>query len=115
MKEARRHPRFDLTGALICTLDRGDCPQSLCLVRNLSILGALLEFPATHWPGDLEPGEGLALDDLASENGCLLRAHRGRVVWAYRRYLGVAFEEPLRATSEELGLWLMGHGLLFQD
>lgn len=114
-KELRRHPRFDLTAALICTLDRADSPQSVCVVRNLSIQGALLEFPANHWPGELEPGDGLALDDLAEGNGCLLRSQRGKVVWAYRRFLGVAFEEPLRASSEELGLWLMDHGLLFQD
>lgn len=112
MQENRRHLRYELDAVLICDLELEGLPRMHCLIRNLSITGALLECPANNWPGDIEPGDGCQLDDGAPESSRLMRSLPGRVVRTYRRFIGVEFLTVLLPSTRDLELWLMRHGLL---
>ncbi|MCM0753647.1 PilZ domain-containing protein [Desulfovibrio aminophilus] len=112
MREKRRHTRLDLDGLLILALDMEERPRAHCLVRNLSLGGALLECPSAGYPEDVEPGDAVHLDDEAPETQRLVGGVRGVVVWTYRRFIGVEFRDLLFSEEEILRRWLEDHHLL---
>ncbi len=111
MREMRRYVRHDLTRDMAVTLEAENVPPSACLVRNLSLAGALLECGPEASGLDLEPGQVVLVRDALGD-GLFPGPVRARVVWSYRRFYGVQFDRLVCAGEEELKSWLAGRSFL---
>lgn len=112
MSERRTYQREELSAAMICTLICNHI-STHCLVRNVSLDGALVEWPLADELSDpVDVGDLVALGDILSGPKALFRGDVASVRWVYKRTLGLQFEILLRETPEELRAWLEEQGLV---
>lgn len=112
MDERRTYPREELVAAMICTMIAKGL-STVCLVRNVSLDGALVEWPlADEMPDQLDIGDHVSLGDILSGPKALFRGDVGRVCWIYKRTIGLQFETLHKESAEELRSWLEEQGLV---
>lgn len=111
MDERRTYPREDLVRAMICVIDGGHT-LTHCLVKNVSLDGALLECPLAGIHELYDVGDRIELRDILQEGPVLFKKASGQVAWVYTRTLGVHFDTPVMASAGELRQWLEDQNLV---
>lgn len=112
MEERRTYPRETLSAAMICEFNFKRV-STHCVVRNISLDGALVECPLAE--GDtveLEVGDRVALWDILDGDRALFDGDEGYVVWIYKRFIGLSFPRLLKDTPESLRQWLESNNLV---
>ena len=105
MGELRKYPREELTAAMICAFN-AEGISTFCLVKNVSVDGALVECPLAEELETFDMGDPVALRDILTGSKALFSGETGVVAWIYKRFIGIHFEPPLLGSSEELHEWL---------
>lgn len=102
----RKHDRIELYKPLICHFNMANGNTTFCAVKNISLSGALIEC-RPNWPMDeLEPGIAVQLVECSPQELSLFNAVQGLLVWTYKNYYGIEFEDQLFMSTEELEEWL---------
>lgn len=109
--ERRKYPREELVAAMICEYDANGV-STYCVVRNVSLDGALIECPLGDNPELFEIGDAVTLRDVVQGPKALFDGQTGEIAWVYKRSIGLYFEEPLKPSQEELRTWLEDQQLL---
>ncbi len=110
--DRRKYARKSLRDALTCMCRIGDEEPLHGFIRNVGIMGVMVEVPDLEDGLIFECGQAIGLERVCQENGCLIPDQSGTVTWLYREYVGVAFASPIRDSEEELFQWLADHGQL---
>jgi hypothetical protein len=111
MTEKRAHPRETLSAAMICSFDAGEI-STFCVVRNVSLQGALVECPLAAKEPVFETGDPVFLSDTLHGEDVLFGGHKAEIVWIYKQFIGLWFEEPLQPSVDRLRQWLVERGLV---
>jgi len=106
MDEKRTYPHEELVAAMICSMIVKNL-STYCLVRSISLDGAVIEWPlAEELPDQLDVGDLVSLGDILSGPRALFRGDVGRVEWIYKRNIGLHFETLHKESAEDLRSWL---------
>ncbi len=106
MAEQRKHERIELAKPLICHFNLANGNTTFCSIKNISVSGALVEC-RPNWPmEELEPGMAVQLVECAPQAHALFSTIQGLLVWNYKNYYGIEFEEELRLSTPNLADWL---------
>lgn len=91
---------------MICEFST-DKMKTHCVVRNVSLDGALVECPmAEDAKVGLEVGDRVYLWDILDGDRALFDGDEGVIVWVYKRFVGLHFPRHLMQTPEQLREWL---------
>lgn len=106
MDERRTYQREELAAAMICVFT-GGALTTHCLVKNVSLDGALVECPlADEGELEMEIGDRVALWDILDGCKALFNGNEGEVVWIYKRFIGIHFTHLIKESPESLSAWL---------
>lgn len=111
MDERRKYPREELAAAMICAFE-AQAVSTFCLVKNVSVEGALLECPAVDESDPFEIGDAVRLRDIVPGSKALFDGTAGQVAWIYRRFIGLQFDEPIMDAPDALHQWLRAQELV---
>ncbi len=111
MGEKRAQPREELVAAMICTIELGSV-STHCLIRNVSVEGALLECPLAENYDNLEIGDPAILGDILKGSKALFEDTTGEIAWLYKRFIGLHFDQPIMGSVDELREWLESQNLV---
>ncbi len=108
MNERREYPREQLTAAMICALEtRAD--STFCLIKDVSVVGALVECPFAEEADHFDVGDAVSLRDVTVGDRALFTGQTCRIAWIYKRHIGLQFDSPLLDSVSDLRDWLELH------
>lgn len=110
MDDRRTYPREELVGAMICALGNSSVATH-CVVKNISLDGALVECPLAGEQEVFDVGDSVQLTDVLESNNALFKNVTGEIVWVYKKTLGLHFHEILMESPNLLREWLEGRSL----
>ena len=100
--ERRKHPRIALDAPVFVGMAIGAADEVLCIIKNISLEGMLLELPPVNAPENVAIGQDVAVvscDEFEEEIFCSIR---GVVAWVGGRQCGIRFTSPARISEDTL-------------
>ncbi|WP_187170377.1 PilZ domain-containing protein [Salidesulfovibrio onnuriiensis] len=112
MVENRKHERIELFKPLICHFNMANGNTTFCSLKNISLSGALVECRPNWAMDELEPGIAVQLVECTPRENALFNAVTGMLVWSYKNYYGIEFDDQLSMSTEKLTQWLTQNGFI---
>jgi len=106
---------MDLREPIACTCRIGDDKPLHGFIKNVGVMGVLIELPDLTGKLTMECCQRVSLEQNSKENGNLFSGMVGTLNWVYKDCIGVGFDSPIRATHGELMEWLEEQAVLCEE
>ncbi len=110
--ERRKYSRRNLKTPIPCMCRVGDGAPLHGFIRNVSLMGVMVEVPDVEDDFTVECRVPVFLDDVGRDNGYLFSSNVGVMSWVYKEYMGIAFAKSICSSEQQLSEWLIKYGQL---